>query len=50
MLLVKSATNEAPVLGVRVGWHLPVCRGFESGERYLRSPRPLSAEFMVPVA
>jgi hypothetical protein len=23
-LLVKSATNEAPVLGVRVGWHLSV--------------------------
>ena len=26
------------------------CRGFESGERYLRSPRPVSAEFLVSVA
>jgi len=24
--------------------------GFESGERYLRTPRPFSAEFLVSVA
>jgi hypothetical protein len=38
--LVKSPAFEGEAKG----------RGFESGERYLRSPRPIFAEFLVSVA